>query len=168
MLYSTKQCFHGIHKVGGVVGNFPDSLKRSIRRPQARTTVTSLYHPQSQLSPEHPQKLAQESVSKTNTNLRNTSWRKGSLQLSIPWKTHQQVSLKKTGEHSSPVGLRVFGIWLVCVCMWTVLRPERKGEEKDSSETPPLGPRDVISEGHLQPLLPRAHPQGLWTDSTGN
>lgn len=100
--------------MGGVVGNFPDSLKRSNLRPRESTTVTPLCHPQSQLTPEHPQKLAQESVSKTNTNLRNTSWRKGSLQLSIPWKTHQQVSLKKTGEHSSPVGLRVW--YLVGVC----------------------------------------------------
>lgn len=115
--------------MGGVVGNFPDSLKRSNLRPRESTTVTPLCHPQSQLTPEHPQKLAQESVSKTNTNLRNTSWRKGSLQLSIPWKTHQQVSLKKTGEHSSPVGLRVW--YLVGVCVFGRCSDQRgRGKRK--------------------------------------
>lgn len=98
-------------------------------------------------------------MSETNTNFRDTSWRKDSLQLSGPHKTRWQVSLKKTGEHFSPASLGVFGIWLVFVRMCTVLRPERKRAEKDSSETPPPGLCDDISEGHLQPLRPHAHPQ---------
>lgn len=105
-------------------------------------------------------------MSETNTNFRDTSWRKDSLLLSVPHKTHWQVSLKKTGEHASPASLGGSGIWLVCVPMCTVLRPERKGEEKGSSETPPPGLCDDVSEAtcSLSCLMPSLS----WTGSTGD
>lgn len=58
VIFDKIECFHGIYKVGGVFGIFPDKFKRRILRPQESLAVALLHDPQSQLTPEQPQKLA--------------------------------------------------------------------------------------------------------------